>query len=165
MRTSAAQQREIRRYLEKVTIVKSHTDELFDHVLSDLEQRPATEPLYMDRLKQRIDQEFVALVNTEAEQRQYRRTNNIAGFCLFIFALVVYWTTMEPTVSFWDCGEFIAAAFKLEVGHQPGAPLFLVVGKLFSLLSLGDTSKVAYWVNFVSVISSAATIMFLFWTI
>lgn len=78
---------------------------------------------------------------------------------------MVYWTTMEPTVSFWDCGEFIAAAFKLEVGHQPGAPLFLVIGNLFSLLSMGDTSKVAYWVNFVSVISSAATIMFLFWTI
>src|SRR5690606_31510542 len=102
---------------------------------------------------------------TEAEQGRYRRINNIAGFCLFVFSLAVYWLTMEPTVSFWDCGEFIAAVFKMEVGHQPGAPLFMMIGKLFSLLSLGDTGKVAYWVNFVSVVSSAATIMCLFWTI
>lgn len=165
MKTSAAQQQEIRWYLERIVVSKSNTDELFDHVLSDLEQRPVSEPLRMDQLKRRIDQEFVALINTEAELKQYSRRNTIAGFCLFIFALLVYWATMEPTVSFWDCGEFIAAAFKLEVGHQPGAPLFMMIGKLFSLLALGDTAKVAYWVNFLSVVSSAATIMFLFWTI
>lgn len=72
---------------------------------------------------------------------------------------------MEPTLSFWDCGEFIAAAFKMEVGHQPGAPFFLMLGNFFSLLAAGNTAKVAYWINFLAVLSSAATVMFLFWTI
>ena len=96
---------------------------------------------------------------------KYKRINNLTGFAIFFFASTVYWLCMEPTMSFWDCGEFIAAAFKMEVGHQPGAPLFLMIGKLFSLLAGTDVTKVAYWVNFVSVISSGATIMFLFWTI
>ncbi|MES2418234.1 MAG: DUF2723 domain-containing protein [Bacteroidota bacterium] len=97
--------------------------------------------------------------------KKFEQINTRFGFGIFAFATAVYWLCMEPTVSFWDCGEFIAAAFKLEVGHQPGAPLFLMIGKLFSLLAGGNTAKVAYWVNFVSVISSAATIMFLFWSI
>jgi hypothetical protein len=97
--------------------------------------------------------------------KKFDRINLIAGFALFIIAALVYWSCMEPTLSFWDCGEFIAASFRLEVGHQPGAPLFLMLGKLFSLFAGNDTSKVAYWVNFLSVISSAATIMFLFWSI
>lgn len=97
--------------------------------------------------------------------KTYQRLNNLIGFCLFAFATFVYWLCMEPTLSFWDCGEFIAAAFKMEVGHQPGAPLYLMIGKLFSLMAGTDLSKVAYWVNFLSVVSSAATIMFLFWTI
>ncbi|RYE50829.1 MAG: DUF2723 domain-containing protein, partial [Sphingobacteriales bacterium] len=67
--------------------------------------------------------------------------------------------------SFWDCGEFIAAATKMQVGHQPGAPFYLLIGKFFSLLALGNTAKIAYWVNFSAVVSSAFTIMFLFWTI
>lgn len=96
---------------------------------------------------------------------KYKRINNLIGLAIFLFASTVYWLCMEPTVSFWDCGEFIAAAFKMEVGHQPGAPLFLMIGKLFSLLAGNDVTKVAYWVNFVSVISSGATIMFLFWSI
>ncbi|MDQ7947364.1 MAG: DUF2723 domain-containing protein, partial [Pedobacter sp.] len=96
---------------------------------------------------------------------RFSRLNNIGGLVIFILSCIVYWLCMEPTLSFWDCGEFIAAAFKLEVGHQPGAPLFLMIGKLFSLLAGTNTSRVAYWVNFVSVISSAATVMFLFWTI
>lgn len=97
--------------------------------------------------------------------KKFERTNTIAGFVVFGIAVFAYWLCMEPTVSFWDCGEFIAASYKLQVGHQPGAPLFLMIGKLFSLLAGGDLSKVAYWINFVSVVSSAATIMFLFWTI
>ncbi|WP_199121223.1 DUF2723 domain-containing protein [Pedobacter sp. ASV28] len=97
--------------------------------------------------------------------KKYHLTNNIAGFVIFAFATFIYWRCMEPTLSFWDCGEFIAAAFKMEVGHQPGAPLFLMIGKLFSLLAGNQLGKVAYWVNFVSVVSSAATIMFLFWSI
>ncbi|ATP55502.1 multidrug transporter [Pedobacter ginsengisoli] len=96
---------------------------------------------------------------------RYQKINNLVGFLLFLFAGVVYWLTMEPTVSFWDCGEFITAADKLQVGHQPGAPLFLMIGKLFSLLAGGDTTKIAYWINFSSVIFSAATVMFLYWTI
>ncbi|MES2830094.1 MAG: DUF2723 domain-containing protein [Bacteroidota bacterium] len=95
----------------------------------------------------------------------YQKLNTTAGFVLFGIATLTYWLTMEPTVSFWDCGEFIAAAFKLQVGHQPGAPLFLMIGKLFSLLSMGSTAKIAYWMNFSSVIFSSATIMFLYWTI
>jgi hypothetical protein len=96
---------------------------------------------------------------------QYQKTNNLVGFLLFLIAGVTYWLTMEPTVSFWDCGEFITAADKLQVGHQPGAPLFLMIGKLFSLLAAGNTAKVAYWINFSSVVASAATVMFLYWTI
>lgn len=97
--------------------------------------------------------------------RKFDLINTRFGFGIFAFATMIYWLCMEPTLSFWDCGEFIAAAFKLEVGHQPGAPLFLMIGKFFSLIAGNNLSKIAYWVNFVSVISSAATIMFLFWSI
>ena len=96
---------------------------------------------------------------------KFSSVNTRFGFGIFAFATLIYWLCMEPTLSFWDCGEFIAAAFKLEVGHQPGAPFFLMIGNLFSLLAANDTSKVAYWINFLSVVTSAATIMFLFWTI
>jgi len=96
---------------------------------------------------------------------QYQKINNIAGLMFFVIAGFVYWLTMEPTLSFWDCGEFIAASYKLQVGHQPGAPLFLMIGKLFSLLAAGNTAKVAYFMNLSSVLFSAATIMFLYWTI
>ncbi|WP_316789460.1 DUF2723 domain-containing protein [Pedobacter frigoris] len=96
---------------------------------------------------------------------RYQKINNLTGFILFLIAGFTYWLTMEPTVSFWDCGEFITAADKLQVGHQPGAPLFLMIGKLFSLLAMGNTAKVAYWINFSSVVFSAATVMFLYWTI
>lgn len=96
---------------------------------------------------------------------RFQKINNIAGLVVFAIAGIVYWLTMEPTLSFWDCGEFLAAAYKLQVGHQPGAPLFVMIGKLFSLLAIGDTGKIAYFVNFSSVLFSAATIMFLYWTI
>lgn len=95
----------------------------------------------------------------------FQKTNNITGWIIFIIALVVYWLTMEETASYWDCGEFIAVSYKLEVPHPPGAPLFLLIGRLFSFLSFGDVTKVAYWINFVSVLSSAFTILFLFWSI
>ena len=97
--------------------------------------------------------------------KHFQKINNLIGFLLFLVAATVYWLTMEPTVSFWDCGEFIAASYKLQVGHQPGAPLFLMIGKLFSLLAIDNTAKVPYWMNFSSVLFSAATIMFLYWTI
>ena len=95
----------------------------------------------------------------------YKRLNNLTGWVIFAVALVTYSLTVERTASFWDCGEFIACAYKLQVPHPPGAPLFLLLGRLFSFFAAGDVTKVAYWVNMVSVLSSAATILFLFWTI
>ncbi len=79
--------------------------------------------------------------------------------------MVVYTLTVEPTASFWDCGEFIACSYKLEVPHPPGAPFFLLTGRLFSMLAMGDTSQVAYWVNMLSVLCSAFSILFLYWSI
>ena len=95
----------------------------------------------------------------------YTRTNNLLGWLSFLAALIVYTLTLEPTTSFWDSGEFIASAYKLQVVHQPGAPLYLMVGKVFSLIAGGDTSRVAFWINMCSALASAATILFLFWTI
>lgn len=95
----------------------------------------------------------------------YNKLNNLFGWLSFLIAAITYILTLEPSVSFWDCGEFIAAAFKLQIVHQPGAPLFLMIQKMFSLLSMGDNSKVAYFMNLGSAIFSATTILFLFWTI
>ena len=97
--------------------------------------------------------------------QNFTRLNNLAGWFVFLIALVTYTLTVEPTASFWDCGEFIACAYKLQVPHPPGAPLFLLIGRMFSLLALGDVSRVAFWVNMMSVVSSALTILFLHWTI
>jgi hypothetical protein len=97
--------------------------------------------------------------------KQFSRLNNLTGWIIFGIASLTYLSTLEPTASFWDCGEFIAASFKLEVGHPPGAPFFLLVGRLFTLLAGGDTSKVALMVNAMSGLCSAFTILFLFWTI
>jgi hypothetical protein len=90
---------------------------------------------------------------------------NLIGWSLFIFSTIVYLLTLEPTVSFWDCGEFILSAFKLQVGHPPGAPLFLMIGRIATLFAGSDTSKVAISVNTLSAICSGLTIMLLFWTI
>lgn len=95
----------------------------------------------------------------------FKKVNNWTGWGVFFIALITYTLTVEPTASFWDCGEFIACAYKLQVPHPPGAPLFLLLGRMFSLLALGDVTKVAYWVNMMSVVSSALTILFLHWTI
>lgn len=95
----------------------------------------------------------------------YQKINIVTGWVAFLIALVVYGITVEPTASFWDCGEFIATAYKLEVPHPPGAPFFLLVGRLFSLLAGDDVNQVAYWVNMLSVSSGAFTVLFLFWSI
>lgn len=97
--------------------------------------------------------------------QSYKRLNTLTGWAVFAVALLTYALTVERTASFWDCGEFIACSFKLQVPHPPGAPFFLLLGRIFSLLALGDVTKVAFWVNMVSVMSSAFTILFLFWTI
>lgn len=95
----------------------------------------------------------------------YKRVNTILGWVVFLIASVVYIITSEPTMSFWDCGEYIATAFKLEVGHPPGAPLFQLLGRFFSLFAFGDLTQVARMVNTMSALSSGFTILFLFWTI
>lgn len=95
----------------------------------------------------------------------FQKSNNIAGWVVFAVALITYWLTMEETASYWDCGEFIAVSYKLEVPHPPGAPFFLLIGRLFSFLAFGDVTKVAYWINFTSVLASAFAVLFLFWSI
>ncbi|MBN2812758.1 MAG: DUF2723 domain-containing protein, partial [Bacteroidales bacterium] len=96
---------------------------------------------------------------------RFKLANNLLGWVVFLISAAVYLLTLEPTVSLWDCGEFIASAFKLQVGHPPGAPLFMLLARFFSLFAAGDTEKVALMINAFSGISSALTIMFLFWTI
>jgi hypothetical protein len=93
----------------------------------------------------------------------YQKWNNILGWLVFAVAAFTYINTLEPTASFWDCGEYIATSYRLEVGHPPGAPTFLLVGRLFSMFVAPE--NVAYAVNMISAISSAFTILFLFWTI
>ena len=95
----------------------------------------------------------------------FRRTNNLTGWLVFAVALFTYASTVERTASFWDCGEFIAVSYKLMVPHPPGAPFFLLLGRLFGMLAGSDVTKVAYWINMLSVLASAFTILFLFWTI
>ncbi len=95
----------------------------------------------------------------------YKKTNNLVGWVAFIVASLTYILTLEPSASFWDCGEFIACIYRLQVAHQPGAPLFTMIGKIFSLFSFGNLSKVAYWTNVASALASGATILFLFWSI
>ncbi|MBY0486090.1 MAG: DUF2723 domain-containing protein [Flavobacteriaceae bacterium] len=93
----------------------------------------------------------------------FKKWNNIMGWIAFSIALITYTLTVEPTMSFWDCGEYIATAAKLEVGHPPGAPLFQMLGAFFAMFA---TSKetIALMVNMMSVFSSAFTILFLFWS-
>ncbi len=95
----------------------------------------------------------------------YQRLNNIIGWLVFLIASYTYLSTIESTASFWDCGEYIACAYKLEVGHPPGAPLFLLLGRFFSLFAFGDTAKVGMMINALSGLCSAFTILFLFWSI
>jgi hypothetical protein len=96
---------------------------------------------------------------------KFRFFNNLLGWILFAVSAAVYLLTLEPTVSLWDCGEFISSAFKLQVGHPPGAPLFMILARFFSLFAGNQVDKVALMVNAVSAIASALTIMFLYWTI
>lgn len=93
----------------------------------------------------------------------FKKLNNIGGWIVFAIALFTYGSTIEPTTSFWDCGEYIATSYKLEIGHPPGAPTFLLIARVFSMLVAPD--QVAYMVNMMSALSSALTILFLFWTI
>jgi len=95
----------------------------------------------------------------------FKNANNLTGWIVFGIALTTYSLTVEETASFWDCTEFIASSYKLQVPHPPGAPLFLLLGRFFSFFAFGDHTKVAYAVNMLSAIASAFTILFLFWSI
>ena len=95
---------------------------------------------------------------------RYKCVNNIIGWLVFVVAAVTYCLTIEPTASFWDCPEFITTGYKLEVGHPPGAPFFMLTANLFSQFT-DDPSKVAMMVNIMSALLSALCILFLFWTI
>ena len=96
--------------------------------------------------------------------KQFRLVDNILGWLAFAIAAFVYCATIEPTASFWDCPEFISTGYKLEIGHPPGAPFFMLTANLFSQFA-SDPSQVARMVNTMSALLSAATILFLFWTI
>ena len=96
--------------------------------------------------------------------KQYKFVNNLTGWITFFIAATVYCLTIEPTASFWDCPEFITTGYKLEVGHPPGAPFFMLTANLFSQYA-SDPSEVAYMVNIMSALLSAGCIMFLFWSI
>ncbi|SMO60146.1 Protein of unknown function [Saccharicrinis carchari] len=96
--------------------------------------------------------------------KNHKLLNNLLGWLTFTIAAVTYTMTIEPTASFWDCGEFISTSYKLLVGHPPGAPVFMIIGRFFTLFA-PDTDSVAYMVNLMSGLASAFTILFLFWTI
>lgn len=95
--------------------------------------------------------------------RNYKLLNIITGWLVFAIAAITYLMTIEPTASFWDCGEFITTSYKLEVGHPPGAPFFMILGRFFTLF--GDGSQAGMLMNALSALASAFTILFLFWTI
>lgn len=96
--------------------------------------------------------------------KNFKRANNLTGWVAFIIAAVTYLLTIEPTASFWDCGEFISSAFKLDVGHPPGAPFFMLIGRFFANFA-SKPEMVAMMMNTMSAMFSALTILFLFWTI
>lgn len=95
----------------------------------------------------------------------FKQKNNLFGWGVFLISLLTYTLTIEPTMSLWDCGEFLVSACKLEVSHAPGAPMFMLIGRIFSLFSFGQPEKMAVMVNMLSAVSAAATVMFLFWTL
>ena len=94
---------------------------------------------------------------------EYKKLNNYIGWAVFLIATYTYVATLEPTTSLWDCGEYITTAYKLEVGHPPGAPLFMMLGRLFTVFAGPESA--AYMVNLMSALSSSFTILFLFWSI
>ncbi|MFD2892526.1 protein O-mannosyl-transferase family [Flavobacterium chuncheonense] len=94
----------------------------------------------------------------------FKKWNTILGWIVFAFALITYSLTVEPTISFWDCSEYIATSAKLEIGHPPGAPLFQMLGAFFAMFAT-SADKIALMVNMMSVFSSAFTILFMFWSL
>ncbi len=97
--------------------------------------------------------------------KEFMKLNNLIGWLIWAIATVVYCSSIEPTASFWDCGEYIACAYKLEVGHPPGAPFFLIIGRFFTLLAGSNPAYAGMMINVMSALASSFTILFLFWTI
>ncbi len=95
----------------------------------------------------------------------FKKWNNILGWLVFAIALATYSATIEPTVSFWDAGEYILTSSKLQVGHPPGAPLFQMLGAFFSTFTFGNSEYIGMMMNMMSAVASAFTILFMFWTI
>ena len=95
----------------------------------------------------------------------FKKINNITGWTVGLFACAVYIMTSEAGGSFWDCGEFVSSCFKLQVPHPPGAPLFVMLGRIFVVLFGDDPATAAKAVNVMSALSSGFTVLFLFWTI
>src|SRR6476619_7918668 len=95
----------------------------------------------------------------------FNRVNNIVGWIVCLIACSVYVLTMEPTGSFWDCGEFVSSAYKLQIPHPPGAPLFVLLGRFFIIIFGNDPLGAAKAVNIMNALASGFTILFLFWTI
>ena len=98
-------------------------------------------------------------------EQAFHRWNKFLGWSIFLIAFVVYTLTVEPTVSFWDAGEYILTSSNLEVGHPPGAPLFQMLGAVFSLFAFGDPSSIGWVMNMMSAVASAFTILFMFWSL
>ena len=96
-------------------------------------------------------------------ETKFRKINNVIGWLLFSVALITYGLTVEPTSSYWDAGEYISTSAKLQVGHPPGAPFYQMMGAIFALFA-SDNESIAIAVNFLSVVSSAFVILFLFWS-
>jgi len=97
--------------------------------------------------------------------QEFKKYNNITGWVLFAISALVYTLTMESSASFWDCGEFIAASYKMQVVHPPGAPVFIMIGRIFSLFSFGNVEMVSIMLNLMSALCSAFAMLFLFWSI
>jgi len=95
----------------------------------------------------------------------FKKWNTLTGWFAFLIAFITYSLTVEPTVSFWDAGEYILTSSKLQVGHPPGAPLFQMLGAFFSIFTFGNGELVGKMLNMMSAASSAFTILFMFWTI
>ncbi|MGE0567556.1 MAG: DUF2723 domain-containing protein [Bacteroidia bacterium] len=95
----------------------------------------------------------------------FKKLNNLIAWLIWAIATYTYCSTIEPTASFWDCGEYIACSYKLEVGHPPGAPFFLLLGRFFALMGGGNPAVAAMMINVMSALASSFTILFLFWTI
>jgi len=107
----------------------------------------------------------ISFRKTFQRMKKYTLINNITGWAVFLVSAITYLLTIEPTASLWDCGEFIASAYKLQIGHPPGNPVFMVLANFFTIFAAGDVTRVAATVNALSALASAFTILFLFWTI